>query len=94
MRLVWLPEAQADIQRLYNFLRERDPRAAERAIRAMQLGAQRLLEFPHLGRRIDDETERREVSVPFGAGAYILRYRMHDETIVVLRVWHSREGRA
>jgi plasmid stabilization system protein ParE len=49
MRLVWLPEAQADIQRLYNFLRERDPRAAERAIRAMQLGAQRLLEFPHLG---------------------------------------------
>ena len=63
MRLVWLPEAQADIQRLYNFLRERDPRAAERAIRAIQLGAQRLLEFPRLGRRMDDETERREVSV-------------------------------
>jgi plasmid stabilization system protein ParE len=54
MRLVWLPEAQADIQRLYSFLRERDPRAAERAIRAMQLGAQRLLEFPHMGRRMDD----------------------------------------
>ena len=63
MRLVWLPEAQADIQRLYNFLCERDPRAAERAIRAIQLGAQRLLEFPRLGRRMDDETERREVSV-------------------------------
>jgi toxin ParE1/3/4 len=94
MRLIWLPEAQADIQRLYNFLRERDPRAAERAIRAMQLGAQRLLEFPYLGRRMDEETERREVSMPFGAGAYVLRYRMHDETTVVLRVWHSREERA
>jgi plasmid stabilization system protein ParE len=94
MRLVWLPEAQADIQRLYNFLRERDPRAAERAIRAIQLGAQRLLEFPHLGHRMDEETERREVSVPFGAGAYVLRYRIHDETMVVLRVWHSREARA
>ena len=94
MRLVWLPEAQADIQCRYNFLRARDPMAAERAIRAMQLGAQRLLEFPHLGRRMDDETERREVSVPFGAGAYVLRYRMHDATIVVLRVWHSREERA
>lgn len=93
MRLVWLPEAQADIQRLYDFLYARDPRAAERAIRAMQLGAQRLLEFPHLGRRIDDETERREVSVPFGAGAYVLRYRMHAETMVVIRVWHSREER-
>jgi plasmid stabilization system protein ParE len=39
MRLIWLPEAQADIQPLYNFLYEHDPRAAERAIRAMQLGA-------------------------------------------------------
>jgi plasmid stabilization system protein ParE len=93
MRLVWLPEAQADIQRLYNFLCERDHRAAERAIRALQLGARRLLEFPHLGRRMDDETERREVYVPFGAGAYVLRYRMHEETIVVIRVWHSREER-
>ena len=94
MRLAGPPEAQTDIQRLYNFLRERDPRAAERAIRAIQLGAQRLLEFPHLGCRMDEETERREVSVPSGAGAYVLRYRRHDETIVVLRVWHSREGRA
>jgi plasmid stabilization system protein ParE len=93
MRLVWLPEAQADIQRLYDFLLEKDPGAAERAIRAMQLGAQRLLEFPHLGRRMDDETERREVYVPFGAGAYILRYRMHEEPIVVIRVWRSREER-
>jgi plasmid stabilization system protein ParE len=93
MRLVWLPEAQADIQCLYDFLYERDPSAAERAIRAMQLGAQRLLEFPHVGRRIDDATERREVYVPFGAGAYVLRYRMHAETIVVIRIWHSREER-
>ena len=93
MRLLWLPEAQADIQRLYHFLRERDPRAAARAIRAIQLGAQRLLEFPHLGKRMDDETERYEVSVPFGAGAYVLRYRLHAETIVVIRVWHSREER-
>ena len=93
MRLVWLPEAPAAIQRLYNCLRERDPRAVERAIRAVQLGAQRLLEFPHLGRRMDDETERREIYGPFGAGAYVLRYRLHDETIVVIRVWHSREAR-
>jgi toxin ParE1/3/4 len=71
MRLGWLPEAQADIQRLYHFLHERDPRAAERAIRAIQLGAQRLLEFPHLGCRMNEETERREVSVPFCAGAYV-----------------------
>lgn len=49
MKLVWLPAAQADIQRLYNFLRERDPRAAERAIRVMQLGTQRLTVAPCAG---------------------------------------------
>ena len=31
--------------------------------------------------------------IPFGIGAYVLRYRIHDETVVVIRVWHSREVR-
>ena len=79
MRLVWLPEAQADIQRLYNFLRARDPRAAERAIRTMQLDAQRLLEFPQLERRMDDETERRAASVPLALG------RMSGATACMMR---------
>jgi len=93
MRLVWLSQTQADIQRLYDFLIEQDPRAAERAVRGIQLGAQKLLDFPRVGRRMDDATERRELFVPFGAGAYVLRYRIHADTIVVLRVWHSREER-
>jgi hypothetical protein len=52
MNLIWLPQAQTDIQRLYDFLLERDPGAAERAIRGMQLGAQRLLELPRVGRAV------------------------------------------
>ncbi len=42
---------------------------------------------------MDDETKRRELFVPFGAGAYVLRYRIHDDTIVVILAWHSREER-
>lgn len=93
MKLVWLPEARDDIQRLYDFLIEIDPRAAERAVRAIQLGARRLQELPRVGRRMNDDTERRELFVPFGAGAYVLRYRVHSDTVVVIRVWHSREAR-
>ncbi len=93
MRIVWLPQAQDDIQRLYNFLLEKNPAAAERAVLTIKLGAQKLAEFPHVGRRMDDETERHELFVPFSAGAYVLRYRIHDETIIVIRVWHSREKR-
>jgi hypothetical protein len=45
----------------------------------------------NVGRPVGDDTERRELVVPFGAGAYVLRYRIQDETVVITRVWHSRE---
>jgi plasmid stabilization system protein ParE len=93
MNIVWLPEARDDIQRLYDFLLERDPEAAERAVRAIQVGSKSLLEYPRTGRRLDDETGRRELFVPFGAGAYVIRYVILDDGIVVIRVWHSREKR-
>jgi plasmid stabilization system protein ParE len=93
MKLVWLPQAREDIERLYDFLLEKEPVAAERAVRTIQLGARKLVDFPHIGRPMGDETDRRELFIPFGAGAYVLRYRLHSGTIVVIRVWHSREER-
>ena len=93
MRILWLPEALDDLERLYDFLVERDPVAAERAIRTIEEGVDRLAELPELGRPMDDDTGRRELFVPFGAGAYVLRYRLHQDTAVILRVWHSREER-
>ena len=90
---VRLPQAQADIRRLYDFLLGEAPSAAERAIRTIQLGASKVLDFPRIGRPMDDDTGRRELFIPFGAGAYVLRYRIHDDTIVVIRVWHSRQER-
>ena len=93
MKVVWLRQAQDDIKRLYDFLLDKEPVAAERAVRAIQLGARKLVDFPHIGRPMGDETDRRELFIPFGAGAYVLRYRVRDKTVVVIRVWHSREER-
>ena len=93
MRVVWLPGARDDIQRLYDFLIDKDPRAAGEAVRVIQRGSRGLEEQPRIGRRMDDDTGRREFFIPFGAGAYVLRYRIHHETVVVIRVWHSREAR-
>jgi plasmid stabilization system protein ParE len=42
---------------------------------------------------MDDDTGRRELFIPFGAGAYVLRYRIDRDTVIVIRVWHSREAR-
>jgi addiction module RelE/StbE family toxin len=93
--VVWLPEALGDVDRLRNSLREKSPSAAARAARRIWEGAKLLETAPYLGRLMGDGTGRRELSVPFGASAYVLRYMVEDEeTVVVVRVWHSRESRA
>lgn len=93
MKLDWLPAARDDIQRLFDFLVEKDSGAAERMVDEIEAGAASLLEHPRAGKRMDDESERREWFIPFGVGAYVLRYRLQEDRIVVIRVWHSRESR-
>ena len=92
MALIWLPEAKADIQRLFDFLVDVNPAAAGKAVRAIRDGANRLHGHPHLGRPMDDGL-RRELFLPFAGGAYILRYRLEGDTVVIVRVWHGREQR-
>jgi plasmid stabilization system protein ParE len=90
--LKWLPEALTDLERLHSFLHDLDPGAAARAAATILDGADRLQQHPHIGRLLDDD--RREWFVPFGVGAYVLRYRLDGEgNPVVIRVWHSREDR-
>lgn len=93
MKLVWLPEARDGIRRLFEFLIDKDPDAALRMLQRVRAGAATLLEFPRAGKRMDEDTERRELFVPCGVGAFVLRYRFRNETIMVIRVWHSRELR-
>ena len=90
----WLPEALNDIERLYTFLNDKSPEAAARAAATILEGAKLLKTTPRIGHPVPDETGRRELFLPFGAGAYVLRY-MHqqDGTVVVIRFWHSREDR-
>jgi plasmid stabilization system protein ParE len=92
MALIWLPEAQADIQRLFDFLIDVNPIAAGKAVRLIRDGVNRLREHPRLGRPMDDSL-RRELFLPFVGGAYILRYRLEGDTVVIIRVWHGREQR-
>ena len=93
-QIKWLPEALADVERLHAFLHEKSPVAAARAARAILDGAAFLKSIPDIGRPMDDDTGRRELVVSFGAGAYVLRYmRDENDTVVVIRVWHSKEKR-
>ncbi len=43
---------------------------------------------------MDDDTGRRELVLSFGASAFVLRYMWdRHETVVIIRVWHSKESR-
>jgi plasmid stabilization system protein ParE len=93
-KVIWLPEALADIERLTLFLRDKNPHSARSALLSIKAGAQHLASFPEIGRLLRDGSHRRELFVAFGAGAYVLRYRIDQAgSPVVIRVWHSRESR-
>lgn len=93
MSIVWLPEAQQDVQRLFDFLMPINANAAERAVKTIADGAVQLNEFGDIGRPMDDDTGRRELFLPFGASHYVLRYMKTDSDIIIIRVWHSKEKR-
>ena len=90
----WLPEALADVERLHAFLNKKSPDASMRAAKAILAGAELLKANPAIGGPMQDDTDRREWFVSFGAGSYVLRYILEsDETAVIIRVWHSKETR-
>ena len=90
----WLPEALTDIERLHTFLLTKSPEAGVKAAEIILQGAIQLRTMPRIGKPMPDETGRRELFMAFGAGEYVIRYLQLDEnTVLVLRVWHSRETR-
>ena len=98
MELIWLQEAQDDFERVFNFLLSANANAALKLIDQIEQASSLLKEHPFIGALMqvkvgDDDTKRRELFIPFGAGAYVIRYRVIAERIIIVRVWHSRELR-
>jgi len=94
VKLVVSQAAAADLLRLHAFLTELSPDAAQRAVSAIVRAVDSLDLFPDRGRP-SAVAGARELIVPFGRSAYIVRFA-HDAEhaeILILRIWHSREAR-
>jgi plasmid stabilization system protein ParE len=91
MKVIWSPEAQADVRRLYLFLAQHDLQAADVLFDHLVDSPERLLDFPRRGPRLS-QFETREVR-EFRVGAYLLRYELMGPDIHVLRFFHARENR-
>jgi plasmid stabilization system protein ParE len=89
--IVWLPSAAKDLARLREFIKNKNPSAAQRAASRIKEAAQILKENPEVGRPVDEMLLFRDLYIPFGSGSYILRYREEANRVVVVRVKHSKE---
>ncbi|ARM87453.1 toxin-antitoxin system toxin RelE/ParE family protein [Rhizobium sp. CIAT894] len=82
-----------DLDRLSDFLIERNPDLAERGIGAIQKALMILEDFPLMARRAsEDDPLLRELVVPFGSAGYVILFKVTGETTVtVLAIRHQRE---
>ncbi len=88
--LRWAPDAVRDLARLRDFLGPKNAAAAARAAERILQAARMLREQPELGHVVEDE-DWRELLIPAGRIAYVLRYRIDEDAVVIAHVSHSRE---
>ncbi len=92
MNLRWSSKALDDLQRLHRFLAPVNPAAAARVMRKLVSSPpDLLLAYPRRGERLT-EFDPREVRRLLVAD-YEIRYELQRDNIIILRLWHVREGR-
>lgn len=80
-----------DIERLHDWLFEKNPKVALRLIAVLDQNFQRLSDFSERGRLVDGGL--RELVVPFGGASYVVRYEVDPDGVSISRIWHSLEHR-
>ena len=87
------PEAEDDLLRLYDFLLDRDPSAAERALDSIKQAMEILHFSPFSCRKAGpDNPFVREIIIPFGSAGYVALFEIEANGIVnVIAVRHQRE---
>jgi plasmid stabilization system protein ParE len=93
MRVQFAPTALRDLERLRDFLRPKNLAAAKRAAVAI-INAVKILErHPQIGRPTEgmDDLAFRELLIDFGESGYVARYRLAEDSVIVLAVRHQKE---
>ena len=91
MELKWAGRALSDLARLYEFLAPVNKPAAARAVQTLAKAPAMLLTNPRPGEQVTQfgQREVRRMQV----GQYEMHYEIQEQTIYVLRLWHTREER-
>ena len=90
-KVVYSAGSLDNIERAFQFLRDKNPDAALRAVEAIQSAVDNLAAHPLVGRRV--EGELRELIISYGRSGYVALYRFvvsRDEARI-LAIRHQRE---
>lgn len=91
MKVKYSPESIEDLQRVVEFIENKNPYAARRAAIDIQEGVQKLKGFPLIGLPVlkaPDPEKIRDLYI----GQYTIRYLVASKIIFILRIWHGKEN--
>ena len=90
MRVRWTPAAAADLQSISDYLEAHHPRYHGPTMRKLYGAIRELKQWPGLGRpgRVPDTRELLFPPMP-----YVVVYRVREQRIEVLRVYHAAQDR-
>jgi toxin ParE1/3/4 len=91
MRIRWTPAAAADLQQISDYLKEHHPNYRQKTMRTLYETIHSLKDSPHRGRPGRHEGTREILFLPM---PYIAVYRVREQSIEILRIWHSAQNRA
>jgi len=91
-RIIWTPNAALCIKRLHDFLKEKNPDAAKRAVRAIRTGIKPLKKFPNSGKPVEHlDGEVRTYMISFGSRGYTVLYKNEGNNSYIISVKHYLE---
>jgi toxin ParE1/3/4 len=89
-RIRWTPAAALDLQNVSDYLNQNHPQYRLATLRKVYAIIQSLKEWPYRGRVGREDGTRELVFSPL---PYIAIYRVTDQSVEVLRIYHSVQNR-
>ena len=86
MRLRYTPEAFADRERIFEYLRERSPGGARSVMASIRDAAKLLQDQPYSGYKTDDSDVRIKFITRY---PYKIFYRVRDDVVEIIHIRHT-----
>lgn len=90
--IAYTDEAIKDLQRLREFIARNNPVAANRIASNLVSRVKLLAEFPEIGTPVSKAPNPESIRDMF-FDRYVVRYSVHSDTVIILRMWHGLESK-